>query len=147
MRFLPSSSRQSAVGPRLTTHGQPSPHGKVFDIGIQTRFALGRIGKILGYGEQITPIPRSEARSAENGNGSLMRIRPMAFWLADKPAETHINIIREVSALTHPHIRSALGCYLYTQLAIGLLQDKSKEDAVSFMKDRVHKYLTADEGA
>lgn len=106
-----------------------TPHGKVFDKGNQTLFAIERINKLIEYGEPIAPMPQSMAKASENGNGSLMRILPLAFYLKNKPIQDHFKIIWGVSALTHPHIRSAIACVLYTEFAIGLLNGLKKEEA------------------
>ena len=78
-----------------------TPRGRVFDIGIQTNKAIARIDRFLEMGLRIKPIPELGVNEKENGNGSLMRILPLAFFLKDKPAEESYRIIREVSALTH----------------------------------------------
>ena len=58
-------------------HGAFSPDGKVFDIGLTTNTALNRFKEgtdaVLCGGNAIN----------DNGNGSLMRILPMAFFLYD----------------------------------------------------------------
>jgi ADP-ribosylglycohydrolase len=106
-----------------------TPHGKVFDKGNQTLFAIERINKLIEYGEPIAPMPQSMANSRENGNGSLMRILPMAFYLKNKPIKDHFKIIWDVSAMTHPHIRSGIACMFYTEFAIELLNGLKKEEA------------------
>jgi len=106
-----------------------TPHGTVFDKGNQTLFAIERINKLIEYGEQIAPMPQSMANARENGNGSLMRILPMAFFLKNKPIKDHFKIIWDVSAMTHPHIRSAIACMFYTEFAIELLNGLKKEEA------------------
>lgn len=106
-----------------------TPHGKVFDKGNQTLFAIERIHKIIEYGEPIVPMPQSMAIARKNGNGSLMRILPMAFYLKNIPIKDHFKIIRDVSAMTHPHIRSAIASMFYTEFAIELLNGLKKEEA------------------
>jgi len=107
-----------------------TPHGEVFDVGGQTRNALERIDAIIAYGETITPMPPSMAKVRENGNGSLMRILPLAFYLLRLPIEQHYLVIRDASALTHPHVRSIIACYIYTEMAIALLEDQSPDQAL-----------------
>lgn len=63
--------------------GRFSPFGKVFDVGNATRIAI------------ITGQSQDSERS--NGNGSLMRILPLAF------VECSNDDIRRVSAITHGH--------------------------------------------
>lgn len=60
----------------------------------------------------------------DNGNGSLMRILPLAFF--DHTTED----IRNVSALTHAHEISKTACCIYLNIAEGIMSGKSKYDAV-----------------
>ncbi|MEI6901338.1 MAG: ADP-ribosylglycohydrolase family protein, partial [Bacteroidota bacterium] len=117
-----------------------TPHGKVFDKGNQTLYAIERIHKIIEYGEPIAPMPQSMANARENGNGSLMRILPMAFYLKNKPIKDHFKIIWDVSAMTHPHIRSAIACMFYTEFAIELLNGLGKEEAYRNAQKVMHEY-------
>lgn len=77
--------------------------GEVFDVGSSTRIAIGR-------GEGL-----SDEQS--NGNGSLMRIIPLAFIKDIKEQE-----IAAVSALTHAHRLSTNACILYVNIARQLIQ-------------------------
>ena len=52
-----------------------------------------------------------------NGNGSLMRILPLAFTDADDA------LIEEVSALTHAHKISRKACVIYIRIARALIND------------------------
>jgi ADP-ribosylglycohydrolase len=92
-----------------------TPHGSVFDIGITTREALGRLKAdsdlILAGGTD----------EYSNGNGSLMRILPLAFYQPDASLPERFQRIWEVSAITHGHIRAAVACFLYLEMARGLI--------------------------
>lgn len=57
-----------------------TPHGDVFDIGILTTEAILRL-------EQEPEAPELAGGDGEysNGNGSLMRILPLAYYLKNKP--------------------------------------------------------------
>jgi ADP-ribosylglycohydrolase len=43
-----------------------------------------------------------------NGNGSLMRISPLVFSMLDKPMDERYQITKQVSSITHGHIRSVI---------------------------------------
>ena len=60
-----------------------------------------------------------------NGNGSLMRILPLAFYLSVKP-ENKDEIIKEVSSITHGHQLSIHGCQIYVTVAINLINGAGK---------------------
>lgn len=79
---------------------------RVFDVGIQTRDALHAIR---------SGVPALEAGPAEertNGNGSLMRVLPLALWHRGSDAEL-VRDARVQSCVTHGHLRSQLCCALY----------------------------------
>jgi len=88
-----------------------TPHGRVFDIGITTREALSRL--------QSKPdlILAGGTDEYSNGNGALMRILPLAFYQEDGPLVERFELVRQVSAITHGHIRSAVACFLYLAVA------------------------------
>ncbi|MFD2783918.1 ADP-ribosylglycohydrolase family protein [Hymenobacter rubripertinctus] len=87
------------------------PHGLVFDIGITTREALSR----LQADDNLILAGGTDEYS--NGNGALMRILPLAFYQIDAPLAERFQLIRDVSAITHGHIRSAVACLLYLEVA------------------------------
>ncbi len=82
--------------------------GYVFDIGNATATAL-RTG-------------RSETDRYSNGNGSLMRILPLAF------TDCTDDEIRAVSAITHGHDISKTACVIYVHVARRLLAGESIHD-------------------
>jgi len=99
-----------------------TPFGEVFDIGIATRIAINRLvdaeNPDMAGGKELT----------SNGNGSLMRISPLVFYLKNKPIEERFEITRKVSSITHAHIRSVIACFYYLEFALQLLEGKDKFD-------------------
>jgi ADP-ribosyl-[dinitrogen reductase] hydrolase len=80
--------------------------GLVFDIGIQTSRALDLL-------ESGVPASRSgPGEERENGNGSLMRVLPLALWHAGSDEELFLDAARQ-SLVTHGHPRSQMCCALY----------------------------------
>jgi ADP-ribosyl-[dinitrogen reductase] hydrolase len=112
-----------------------TPRGRVFDIGIQTNKAIEKIDRALELGLRVKPIPEKGVNEHENGNGSLMRILPLAFFLKGKPAEKEYRIVQEVSALTHAHTRAVIGCYIYIRFAISLREGKDKYQAYTELRE------------
>ncbi|UYZ63246.1 ADP-ribosylglycohydrolase family protein [Hymenobacter weizhouensis] len=88
-----------------------TPHGSIFDIGITTREAIMRLKADADL------IFAGATDEYSNGNGALMRILPLAFYQVDAPLETRFQLIQDVSAVTHGHIRSAVACFLYLEVA------------------------------
>jgi ADP-ribosylglycohydrolase len=115
---------------RWEGEGHWTPHGRVFDIGIATSHALSRLA--MG-------TPPEEAGGADefsNGNGSLMRILPMALWFVDASPEIVAASAHKASALTHRHPRSQMACALYCLIVRELLAGASPTNAL-------HAALTA----
>lgn len=115
-------------------HGHWTAHGAVFDIGIATSSALSRVRN------GIAPEDAGGASERENGNGSLMRILPVALRYADAPVEEMLFMAHRVSAITHRHPRSQMACGLYCCMAKGLLGGLAPPDAYRFMTEQGHRY-------
>ena len=83
-------------------NNQYTPFGKVFDCGFTCSEAI--------YNKEGSNDIMS------NGNGSLMRILPLAFipGISDEQ-------IKDVSAITHAHDISKEGCLIYMRIAQGLI--------------------------
>jgi ADP-ribosylglycohydrolase len=80
--------------------------GVVFDIGITT----GRA--ILALKAGAPPLDAGPADVHDNGNGSLMRVLPLALWHRGEDDE----LVRDAHAqsrVTHGHLRSQVCCALY----------------------------------
>lgn len=102
-----------------------TPTGVAFDIG---RTCLKAIKK---YCNGTAPLQCGSTSINENGNGSLMRILPVALYAYSKNLDdiSIRKLTNEVSSLTHAHEVSRLGCYIYVQFIICLLKGYTKEEA------------------
>ena len=118
-----------------------TPHRRVFTMGIQIQKAIERIDRYLEMGIRIKPYSSEGISEFQNGNGSLMRILPMAFYLKDFPLEERFSVIREVSGLTHPHIRAVAGCFIFTEFAINLMQKNNKLKAYEELHSSAKDFL------
>jgi ADP-ribosyl-[dinitrogen reductase] hydrolase len=94
--------------------------GEVFDIGGATYTAIHRLM------EGVNARHSGSDKEASNGNGSLMRIAPLVFYLKEKPAEERFAITKLVSSITHAHIRSVIACFYYMEFCRGLLNAQDK---------------------
>jgi ADP-ribosyl-[dinitrogen reductase] hydrolase len=112
-----------------------TPHGRVFDIGIATSQAMRRISK------GTPPTLCGGTSEFDNGNGSLMRILPLLFYIKDFPIEQRFDKIKEVSSITHGHIRSVISCFIYLEFALEILQGKNKWEAYKTMQNTVREFL------
>lgn len=112
-----------------------TPHGTVFDIGIATSQAIHRIGK------GTLPTLCGGTTEFDNGNGSLIRILPLLFYIKDFPITKRFDTVKEVSSITHGHIRSVLACFIYLELALEILKVKDKWEAYRNMQQTVREFL------
>ena len=99
-------------------------HGEVFDAGRATCTAL-RTGK-------------PKTGEYDNGNGSLMRILPLAFVPCTDDE------IRAVSAITHGHRISTDACVIYVHIAKRLLSGENINEIIPTLNydkpfDRLHR--------
>ncbi|MEI0566817.1 ADP-ribosylglycohydrolase family protein [Brachyspira pulli] len=121
--------------------GHYTADGDTFDIGITTRDAIDN------YKSGKNPIKCGLSDEYSNGNGSLMRILPIAFYINKyfnsqlfENSEV-INIIYNVSSLTHSHKRSLIACVIYTAIALNLINDMKIEEAINkALKDSFNYY-------
>lgn len=121
------------------TLGFYAPGHFVFDVGATTRMAIMR-----------SPFTHPSGLTDErnNGNGSLMRILPAAFYLLDEENEdARRNLVYDISAITHAHIISKEGCFLYVELARHMLKGESPlESYRNTCKSPVEAYKRYSEG-
>ncbi len=110
-------------------------HNKVFDVGIATARAIQR------FKEQGNPNISGGNTEFDNGNGSLMRIAPMVFFLQKKDIKERFKCVKEVSSITHAHIRSVMACFIFVEYMICLLEelenpnfDKKQSKFTAFQK-------------
>ncbi|AFZ27334.1 ADP-ribosylglycohydrolase [Cylindrospermum stagnale PCC 7417] len=97
--------------------------GKVFDIGHTTSLAIANW-------ERGTPALKAGGTSEKsNGNGSLMRILPMAYCHKTLTFRELIARVHDVSAITHAHRRSQMACGIYISIAVALLKGADPQAA------------------
>jgi len=105
-----------------------TPYGEMFDIGRATREAIQR----YAWG---TPARKCGGEAEwDNGNGSLMRILPLAF------TDCRYQMVNAVSSLTHAHEISLEACRIYVSVARKLLQGKPLDRIVKTIKPELPVY-------
>lgn len=116
-------------------YGHWTAHGRFFDIGGTTREAVARL--IKGESARFSGNIFEE----DNGNGSLMRILPLAFYLKNEDDMEKLYLtVKEVSTITHGHFRSVFACFVYVIFAIQLIKGKSKFEAYYHMQKVALEY-------
>ena len=113
-----------------------TPHGKVFDIGISTAEAITRLK------EGVNPIVAGGMEESSNGNGSLMRILPLAFHLqTENDIQVRYQKVKEVSSLTHAHFRSVFACFVYIEFTLQLLDGNDAQSAYTNTKKVINAFV------
>ncbi|MEH1847069.1 MAG: ADP-ribosylglycohydrolase family protein [Nostoc sp.] len=93
-----------------------TPRGDVFDIGQTTHTAIMRLK------QGVVPHQAGGKVENSNGNGSLMRILPMAYCHRNLTLGELLARVHDVSAITHAHARSQMACGIYISIAVALLE-------------------------
>lgn len=110
-------------------------NGVVFDSGLTTFVALDRIRT-----ENLSAHSSGCIGEDDNGNGSLMRILPAAVYFHTDPVPLFLEKIHQVSAITHAHPRSLIGCGIYSLLIKELLFNENKNEALRTAIDKALEY-------
>lgn len=119
---------------RWLCNGEYTPFGNVFDCGITCRDAINQ------FQREQDPYTCGKSGERDNGNGSLMRIMPACLYcyakgMKDENVDEAIQIIHEVSGLTHNHLRSKIACGLYYFMVCEIL------DGTGSLKERMQRGL------
>ena len=116
--------------------GKFSINRYTFDVGFTTRRA------ILNMMAHIEPTKCGGYKERTKGNGSLMRILPLAFYLKDiSNFEERKKWCFDVSSLTHRTLTCKIACHFYIEYAIRIINKADKFSAYSLVVDEfLEKY-------
>ena len=118
--------------------GYWTPYDETFDVGNTTYIAISRLKS------GIDPLDAGPKDEFSNGNGSLMRILPLSFYVEKMNKEEQFEISHKVSRLTHGHLRSQMACGIYIQIAVNLLKGNSPEVAYEKAKEISLDYYSSE---
>jgi ADP-ribosylglycohydrolase len=112
-------------------HASYTATNEVFDIGNTCSLA---ISKFEENHDDPTLCGINDINA--NGNGSLMRILPIAYYAIEKKLKEYeiLELVRQISSITHAHEISIMGCYFYVRYVIFLLNGKDKYAAYSMAR-------------
>ncbi len=101
----------------------------VFDVGTTSQMAIARLQK------GVRPLDAGLKTERDNGNGSLMRVLPLALFHRGTDAELARDSMLQ-SSITHAHAQSKVCCALYSILARKLLREAVEpwQEAVSTVR-------------
>ncbi|HEX7846717.1 MAG TPA: ADP-ribosylglycohydrolase family protein [Chitinophagaceae bacterium] len=111
--------------------------GNVFDVGIATSQAIQRLQQ--GYAPELA----GGFDISDNGNGSLMRILPLLFYTKNKAITERYEVTKQVSSITHGHIRSVIACFYYLEFARQIVQGINKFQAYKNLQTEIPGYLNS----
>lgn len=138
-KILPSDIANNFI--EWMKNAKYTPTEKVFGIGRTTLQALARCELMVEIAEEA-----GGNGEMDNGNGSLMRILPVAYYCYSKRMkdEEILKEVKVVSSITHRHEISIMGCYIYTLFAIELLKGKNFKDAYNKIRKANYSYFSND---
>lgn len=116
-------------------YGLWAARGFAFSIGTGTLKALQK------FENGTAPELAGGDTERDNGNGSLMRILPMAFFCLNEHPGKRFELVQKVSAITHRHIRAVIACFYYTEFARELLSGKDKFKVYKELQNRIPSFL------
>lgn len=108
-----------------------TPYGILFDIGGTTAKAIMNINLRSDY--------TGLAEENHCGNGSLMRIIPLLFYIKNN-RENRFNIVKEVSSLTHSNMVCIIACSIYLEICLNILDGCNKKDSYNNMINVIKSY-------
>jgi ADP-ribosyl-[dinitrogen reductase] hydrolase len=118
-----------------------TPTGFVFDTGLTTYLALDKIRN----GHKSASESGCDTED-DNGNGSLMRMLPVALFFRALPCGEFLGRVHEISSITHAHPRSKIGCGIYCLFVRELVGTADKSAAYkNAVKQAVDYYSTMPE--
>lgn len=115
--------------------GYWTAHGNVFDIGIATSSAIKKLK------QDVNPILAGGKTDWDNGNGSLMRILPLVLYIKDLPILERFEITKQVSSITHGHIRSVISCFYYLEFARQIINGIDKFEVYHNLQNNLPDFL------
>ncbi|MDR1986752.1 MAG: ADP-ribosylglycohydrolase family protein [Treponema sp.] len=91
-----------------------------------TSFGFGQrtLKAIFNLRNGIQPEYAGGTKETDNGNGSLMRISPLVFYIYNMPIHDRFDSIRKVASITHGHIRSIIACFYYLEFMVKIAEGK-----------------------
>lgn len=115
-------------------NGYWSSREQAYDIGMSTYRAISKLKK------GINPVEAGGRKETDNGNGSLMRILPLVLLTKDLKIDQRFNLTKNVSSLTHGHIRSIIACFYYLEYAYQIINGREKHAIYYDLKKSVTDY-------
>ena len=115
--------------------GHLSATGKAFDIGNTTKVAIANY-------DRAKPIEDCGLKDEKsNGNGSLMRMLPVALFYHRHAPNDVAKASKFASAITHAHLRSRLCCAYYSILVKGMMEGQGLTETMKLASEEIKPSL------
>lgn len=114
-----------------------TPRGNVFDVGIATSQAIRRLQ------DGCRPELAGGMDVSDNGNGSLMRILPLLVYIKNKELVERYQTTKQVSSITHGHIRSVIACFYYLEFARQIIIGIDKFEIYKSLQTEIPAHLNS----
>ena len=109
--------------------------GTVFGVGKSTEDSITRL-------RDGVPPERSGNYDVNcTGNGSLMRILPLLFYVRAYPVGMRYHMTRQVACITHGSMQTILPCFYYLEFALELLNGNDKQTAYANAAKTVSTFI------
>ena len=95
----------------------------------QSVCTLASQGPLDRLSQGVAPEQAGLTDENSNGNGSLMRILPVALCYFGQPASVLMAYAHRVSSLTHRHVRCQMSCGIYCSMISALLGGAAPKEA------------------
>ncbi|KRM94060.1 ADP-ribosylation Crystallin J1 [Lentilactobacillus senioris DSM 24302 = JCM 17472] len=119
--------------------GDYTPYGKSFDIGRTTQRSIER------FAAGVDPLLCGGTDEYDNGNGALMRIVPIAFYIVSLPGNYKFDdqtakIVHDYSSLTHGHPRSLVAAGILANATVRLIQNPNQYTMLAAIREALKYY-------
>ena len=107
-------------------NGKYTPGGKIVDIDRTTLRALGKFKTT-----RRSAVNCGCTSNTDNGNGSLMRMLPIVYYayLNWMEQDKILKLVAGISSITHANELVIMGCYMYVNYALELLNTNNRKNA------------------
>ncbi|AEW02107.1 hypothetical protein A4D02_08820 [Niastella koreensis] len=109
--------------------------GTVFGVGKSTEDSISRLR------DGVSPKESGNYDVNCTGNGSLMRMLPLLFYIRDYPLQTRYELVKEVACITHGSYQTILSCFYFLEFALELLNGSDKQTAYANVAKNVSAFI------
>lgn len=111
--------------------------GEVFDVGVIVAKAI----KNIKNGAELAEAGGND--EMDNGNGALNYTLPLGFHTHSLPMSERFIYIEQLSSLTNRHLRSIIGAFIFSEMAIWLMRggDIDIAKAYTAMTQTVNEFV------